>query len=154
MGNEDNVDILKQRKFANEYEEMTLEREERGNFKMKILAGGWSSSEITVIMGQNGTGKTTFIKILAGQLKATTGQELPKINVSYKPQTISPKFPGTVEELYHSKIKTFWLDQQFQSDVVKPLKVDELKDLKVQDLSGGELQRAAIVLALGKPADV
>lgn len=61
---------------------MTLEREERGNFKMKIMAGGWSSSEITVIMGQNGTGKTTFIKILAGQLKATTGEELPKINVS------------------------------------------------------------------------
>lgn len=29
-----------------------------------------------------------------------------------------------------------------------------MKDLKVQDLSGGELQRAAIVLALGKPADV
>lgn len=59
-----------------------MEREERGNFKMKIMPGGWSSSEITVIMGQNGTGKTSFIKILAGQLKPTTGDELPKINVS------------------------------------------------------------------------
>lgn len=78
---------------------MTLKREERGSFEMKISPGGWSSSEITVIMGQNGTGKTSFIKILAGQLKATTGEELPKLNVSYKPQTISPKFPGTVEEL-------------------------------------------------------
>jgi ATP-binding cassette subfamily E protein 1 len=154
MGNEDNKDMIKNRKFANEYDEMTLVREDRGNFKMMIMPGGWSSSEITVIMGQNGTGKTSFIKIIAGQLKMTTGTELPKMNVSYKPQTISPKFPGTVEELFHSKIKTFWLDPQFQSDVVKPLKVDHLKDLKVQDLSGGELQRAAIVLALGKPADV
>jgi len=53
-----------------------------------------------------------------------------------------------------SKIQKLWIDPQFQSDVVRPLKVDELKDLKVQDLSGGELQRSAIVLALGKPADV
>mmetsp|Transcript_58988 Transcript_58988/g.128064 ORF Transcript_58988/g.128064 Transcript_58988/m.128064 type:complete len:134 (-) Transcript_58988:860-1261(-) len=133
---------------------MNFKREERGNFEMTIESGGWSSSEITVIMGQNGTGKTTFIKLLAGQLQPTDGKAMPKLNVSYKPQTISPKFPGTCEELFQSKIKKLWNDPQFQSDVVKPLKVDELKDFKVQELSGGELQRSAIVLALGKPADV
>lgn len=121
---------------------------------MKVEKGGFSTSEVTVIMGQNGTGKTTFIKLLAGMLKPNDGTIMPKIIVSYKPQTISPKFKGTVEELFMSKIKKLWLEQQFQSDVVKPLKIDELKDLKVQDLSGGELQRTAIVLALGKPADV
>ena len=37
---------------------------------------------------------------------------------------------------------------------MKPLTMDALMDLEVQTLSGGELQRVAIVLALGKPADV
>ena len=44
--------------------------------------------------------------------------------------------------------------QQFISDVVKPLNVQAFYDLEVQKLSGGELQRVAIVLALGKKANV
>jgi ATP-binding cassette subfamily E protein 1 len=44
--------------------------------------------------------------------------------------------------------------QQFISDVVKPLNVHSLYDLEVQKLSGGELQRVALVLALGKKANV
>lgn len=30
---------------------------------------------------------------------------VPQLNVSYKPQKISPKFPGTVRELLHAKIR-------------------------------------------------
>ena len=37
---------------------------------------------------------------------------------------------------------------------MKPLKMDVLMDQEVQNLSGGELQRVAITMALGKPADV
>jgi ATP-binding cassette subfamily E protein 1 len=44
--------------------------------------------------------------------------------------------------------------QQFLSDVVKPLNVQAFYDLEVQKLSGGELQRVALVLALGKKANV
>lgn len=44
--------------------------------------------------------------------------------------------------------------QQFISDVIKPLNVHNLFDLEVQKLSGGELQRVALVLALGKKANV
>lgn len=43
---------------------------------------------------------------------------------------------------------------QFQTDVVKPLKIEDIVDQEVQTLSGGELQRVAIVLALGIPADI
>merc|ERR1719321_1508050 len=43
---------------------------------------------------------------------------------------------------------------QFQTDVVKPMQMERLYDFNVQSLSGGELQRVAIVLALGKPADI
>merc|ERR1719450_127741 len=43
---------------------------------------------------------------------------------------------------------------QFGTDVVKPMMIEQLLDFGVQNLSGGELQRVAIVLALGKPADI
>ena len=79
---------------------------------------------------------------------------VPKLNISYKPQKISPKFEGTVRQLLHAKIRDAYVHPQFTTDVVKPLNMDGIIDNEVQNLSGGELQRTAIVLCLGKPADI
>jgi ATP-binding cassette subfamily E protein 1 len=39
-----------------------------------------------MMLGQNGTGKTTFIKMLAGILKPDNESiEMPKLSISYKP---------------------------------------------------------------------
>jgi len=73
---------------------------------------------------------------------------------SYKPQKISPKFQGTVRELLHKRVRDSYVHPQFISDVMKPLQMDNIIDNGVQTLSGGELQRLAICLALGTPADV
>ena len=102
----------------------------------------------------------------------------PDLNVSYKPQKISPKFQGTVRQLLHKRCRDSYVHPQFVSDVMKPLNMDAIIDNGVQNLSGGksmvivtlqshsseqysnsnltigELQRLAICLALGKPADV
>lgn len=43
---------------------------------------------------------------------------------------------------------------QFVTDVMKPLSIADIIDNEVQNLSGGELQRVAITLSLGKPADI
>merc|ERR1719162_1727852 len=79
---------------------------------------------------------------------------LPKLNVSYKPQTISAKFEGTVHELLMGKISSAYCHSQFQSDVTKPMLIEPIKDQCVRNLSGGELQRVAITLCLGQPADI
>jgi len=80
-----------------------------GPFKLSVEEGIFSQSECIVMLGQNGTGKTTFIKMLAGILKPDeTGIEVPKLNVSYKPQTIAPKFEGSVRELFYLKLKQSW----------------------------------------------
>jgi ATP-binding cassette subfamily E protein 1 len=125
-----------------------------GDFKLNIRTGDFTDSEIIVMMGENGTGKTTFCRLLAGLLAPDDGKKAPSLNVSMKPQKIAPKFPGTVRQLFFKKIRASFLHPQFQTDVVKPLRIDDIIDQEVTTLSGGELQRVAIVLALGLPADI
>lgn len=90
----------------------------------------------------------------AGLLKPDTVEdsdvEIPEFNVSYKPQKISPKFQSTVRHLLHQKIRDSYMHPQFVSDVMKPLLIEQLMDQEVVNLSGGELQRVALCLCLGK----
>jgi len=68
-----------------------------GSFKVNISEGVFNASEIVVMLGENGTGKTTMINILAGVLKPDDESlTMPPLNISYKPQKIAPKFQGTV----------------------------------------------------------
>ncbi|KAJ8709217.1 hypothetical protein PYW07_009043 [Mythimna separata] len=135
-----------------EYPEMS---KSMGEFSLKVHPGEFSDSEILVLLGENGTGKTTFIRMLAGNLEPDDGSgTLPQLHISYKPQKISPKSQGLVRSLLHDKIRDAYIHPQFITDVMKPMKIEEIMDQEVQNLSGGELQRVALVLCLGKPADV
>ncbi len=144
-----------------------------GDFQMEVSEGDFTDSEIIVMLGENGTGKTTFIRMMAGLLKPDSGgervfitiiavcycfngkffccvEEVPRMNVSYKPQKISPKFQGTVRQLFHSKIQDTYMHPQFITDVIKPLQMEHIMDQEVLNLSGGELQRVALTLCLGQ----
>ncbi|CAI5970573.1 unnamed protein product, partial [Closterium sp. NIES-65] len=200
----------------------------QGGFKLTVEPGDFTDSQIVVMLGENGTGKTTFIRMLVGKLslmglhvswlsllpvpsmihlpsllspfqaalsrpdqmretgkeaqgfpefnasyrpqKTTqpqagllkadpdeeTGKEaedLPEFNVSYKPQKISRKFPLS----YPLRARAAALQDprlvpppQFNTDVLRPMQIDPLLDQEVVNLSGGELQRVAITLCLGK----
>eukprot|EP01062_Namystynia_karyoxenos_P083837 TRINITY_DN9739_c0_g1_i1.p1 TRINITY_DN9739_c0_g1~~TRINITY_DN9739_c0_g1_i1.p1 ORF type:complete len:633 (+),score=274.30 TRINITY_DN9739_c0_g1_i1:102-2000(+) len=145
-------DALQQgtQRFA--YPEMT---KTLGGFKLNVTAGTFTDSEIVVLLGENGTGKTTLIRMIAGILKPDDESvEIPGFNISFKPQTIAPKFQGPVRALLQTKIHDSYLHPQFQTDVYKPLNLEGIIDQEVQHLSGGELQRVALVLALGKPAQI
>ena len=55
----------------------------------------------------------------------------PILNVSYKPQKISPKSQGTVRQLLHDRIREAYIHPQFVSDVMKPLMIENIIDQEV-----------------------
>ncbi|CAO2045470.1 unnamed protein product [Urochloa humidicola] len=130
----------------------------RSGFKLSVMKGSFNGSQIIVLLGENGTGKTTFIRMLEGRVRPDkVGDEevdMPAYTVSYKPQELIPKTSSTVRELLHKKIPGSCSHARFRSDVMKPLKIEELMDRQFANLSGGELQRVALCLCLGKPADI
>lgn len=126
----------------------------QGDFKLNMAAGSFTDSEIIVMLGENGTGKTTFVKLLAGKIKPDNEDDEQRFKVSMKPQTIAPKFPGSVRELLLKRARASFMHPQFNTDVLKPMNLEHLMDHAVTTLSGGELQRVAIVLCLGTPADI
>ena len=141
-------EVREREKLKNKLTTYPSMKRTQGAFTLEIEEGTFNASEIIVMLGQNGTGKTTMIKMLANSIKPDDDTiELPTLNISYKPQTIAPKFEGSVEDLLRIKLKDSWTSSIFKTEVLIPLDIESLLDNEVQTLSGGELQRVAIVLA-------
>lgn len=128
------------------------------NFKLSVEEGEVRVSEVMGICGPNGIGKTTFIKLLSGELKPDQGGVLVSASsVSIKPQEVSPEI--FAEETVINNLKSAsplavdpssWL----YIELVKRLKLNKLLDRRVDDLSGGELQKLAIAVTLAKDVDI
>ncbi|HLG23774.1 MAG TPA: ribosome biogenesis/translation initiation ATPase RLI [Candidatus Nanoarchaeia archaeon] len=118
-----------------------------GNFSLKSEKGNIHKNEIIGILGENGTGKTTFVKMLAHVLKSDKGEISQKIKVSYKPQYL-----GVSDELVIDVLKTAY--QKYEVQIISPLNIVPLGLKKLSELSGGELQRVAIAKCLEQDADL
>jgi len=121
-----------------------------GNFKVESEGGVIHMGESIGVVGANATGKTTFVKMLAGILEPTSGWISQSVKISYKPQYIRADMSGTVEDLF--AIAEVEKCRYFDSELRKPLELDPLMRKDVEKISGGELQRVAIALALVKDA--
>jgi ATP-binding cassette subfamily E protein 1 len=125
------------------------------DFTLRVEPGSLHFGEVVGILGANGIGKTTFVRLLAGEIKPDEGT-LPKaeIKVSYKPQYITAESGVTVGQALHSAGGASALTSAFKSDVLRPLSLTELEDRLITELSGGELQRVAIATCLARKADL
>ncbi|MCW4003015.1 MAG: ribosome biogenesis/translation initiation ATPase RLI [Candidatus Bathyarchaeota archaeon] len=123
-------------------------------FKLFIEPGEIRQSEIIGILGANGIGKTTFVKILAGLEQTDDKRQLSKLTVSYKPQRISPDYEGTVQELLMSVAKENFTSSWYKTEIAQPLRLQALMDRNIMELSGGELQKVAIAACLSRKADL
>ncbi|MCL2288966.1 MAG: ribosome biogenesis/translation initiation ATPase RLI [Candidatus Bathyarchaeota archaeon] len=123
-------------------------------FTLKAASGEIRGGEIIGILGPNGIGKTTFVKILAGIEDSDDSRKFGELTVSYKPQYIAPDYPGTVQELLMSVAKENFASSWYKTEIAKPLRLQVLMDRNVMELSGGELQKVAIAACLSRKTDL
>ncbi|HKZ93856.1 MAG TPA: ribosome biogenesis/translation initiation ATPase RLI [Candidatus Bathyarchaeia archaeon] len=125
-------------------------------FSLAVEAGEAGLGEVIGILGPNGIGKTTFVKLLAGIEKPDIGVSPMQSDsaVSYKPQYISAEYQGTVEQLLRGMAKDEFGSGWYKSEIMQPLDLELLLERDVAQLSGGELQRVAISACLSKKAFV
>lgn len=126
----------------------------QGTFNLKTEHGKVHSSEVVGVVGPNATGKTTLVKMIAGQLEMDDGWCTMEAKVSYKPQHVKPEFAGSVQLWLDSELGMKWRQGEFHTTVIRPLQVDKLIEQDVRRLSGGELQAVSIAICLGKEADL
>ncbi len=119
-----------------------------GRFDLKASEGKLYKKDVVGILGENGIGKTTFVKILAGVLKQDKGEITQKVRVSYKPQYLETKSNDMVINILGDAVKNY------SHQLILPLNLEPLFDKKLSELSGGELQRVAIANCLSTDADL
>ncbi len=125
-----------------------------GDFSLKTGDGEVKSAEVVGVVGPNATGKTTLVKIIAGEIEPDEGWCTMDAKVSYKPQHVRSNFDGTVQEWLDSELGNKWRSGEFHTQVIRTLQVDKMLDLRATKLSGGELQAVSVAICLGKEADL
>ena len=125
-----------------------------GNFELSTGEGSVHRSEVVGVVGPNGTGKSTMIKILAGEHEYDQGWVTNEAKISYKPQHIDADMDCTVQMWLDSELGMRWRSGEFNVNVIRALGVDSLLPKRVKKLSGGERQAVSIAVCLGREADL
>ncbi|MFW6117606.1 MAG: ribosome biogenesis/translation initiation ATPase RLI [Thermoproteota archaeon] len=123
-------------------------------FRLTVHPGEIKRGEVIGILGANGIGKTTFVKILAGKEKSDTEKVFHELKVGYKPQYISAEYGGTVQQLLKSIAKEKFISSWYKTEILGPLRIDKFLDRNIEELSGGELQKVAIAACLSRDVDL
>ena len=118
------------------------------------MRGEIKSGQILGVIGGNSLGKTTFMKILAGFEKSDTNNINSPVKISYKPQYLNSDFNDNVKTLLHNLNSIKMEDQTFNSEILRPLSIHKILEKNIKKLSGGELQKVAIVMCLMNDADI
>ncbi|MCI4369416.1 MAG: ribosome biogenesis/translation initiation ATPase RLI, partial [Thermoplasmata archaeon] len=122
-------------------------------FRLKVDGGSLSKGETVGIVGPNATGKTTFVRMLAGVETPTRGEPPKGVTVSYKPQYLKATQSASLRERMSTLAGDANFDLHlFERELVPGLGLEGVLDVALPDLSGGELQRSAVALALARPA--
>ena len=112
------------------------------------------------IIGPNGGGKTTLIKVILGLLKPFSGSiifknDFTKNRIGYMPQThqLDKKFPIIVSEIIESGLvsegKLSGTERKTKiMEMIQKMDIEKLADKAIDELSGGQLQRTLLARAI------
>jgi len=124
------------------------------SFSVTIEPGTVSKGEVLGIMGANALGKTTFMKMIAGVEKPDSGEINKKIKIAYKPQYLTNDIDVEVVDLLEKANGGPIQGSTEEEQIIDPLKIKKLYNKSVKNLSGGELQKVAVVSCLLQKVDV
>ncbi len=124
-----------------------------GEFSLDVESGKIRENEVLGVVGPNGIGKSTFAKILAGELEPD-GEELDlEMDIAYKPQYVEADQEMRVDAFLSSITDDFGTSY-WNTEIAQPLQLEQVMEQRLSDLSGGERQRVAIAATLSKDADL
>lgn len=143
---------------------------------LKNISISINKGEYCAIIGPNGGGKSTLVKMFLNLLIPTSGHiringqdinDFKKFNIfGYVPQKVTQidtKFPATVYEIvklgrtkFRNGIFKFLSreDKEKIDESLKIMNIDHLKDRLIGDLSGGQRQRVMIAKALASEPEI
>ncbi|MFH2031537.1 MAG: ABC transporter ATP-binding protein [Bacteroidota bacterium] len=144
-------------------------------FELKNINLDLFSKDFLGILGPNGCGKSTLIRIMCGLLKPNSGtmtlenQDFTKIHfrekakkIAFVPQNINTIFPFTVYEIV-AMGRTPYLnmlgfeskrDKEKIAEALKLLELEHLANRGINEISGGEAQRVFIARALAQEPEI
>lgn len=126
------------------------------SFNNQILFENCSFSiekgDLIAIIGPNGVGKSTLVKLILNLLKSTKGEITRKGKISYIPQKFNQdqNFPAKVSELLDLEC----CKCSIREEVIKSLSIENLQNKQFKNLSGGQQQRVIIAISLLSNPDI
>jgi iron complex transport system ATP-binding protein len=141
----------------------------KDKFLVKEINCTFSPNELVVIMGSNGTGKSTLLKLMSGLIRASSGELLIEnksinkyhsIDLAFKRAVLSQHyeiaFPLSVKEIVlmgrypHFKTNPNKSDINIVNNVMSEMGISDLAERKYQTLSGGEAQKVQMCRVLAQ----
>lgn len=158
-------------------EKHTTHRYGKNSFKLHRLPIP-RPGEVLGLVGQNGIGKSTALKILAGKQKPNLGRYIDppdwtEILAYFRGSELQNYFTKILEDNLKALVKPQYVDQipkavrgsvnellnkkderKNQEQICKMLDLLHIRDRNIADLSGGELQRFAIAMVCIQDGDI
>ena len=109
-----------------------------------------AAGEAVALCGENGSGKTTLLTAAAGILRPTHGKIRRSGKVGYVPQSAA-----LLEDMtFADNLRYFSAIARARVPQVLPLCADELRPMRVRDMSGGMKKLCSIVCTLVAAPDI